>query len=99
MKISTDEIKRLAKLARLDVTDQESKTYADQLTDILNYAEQVQNFSLEKEMTEQEKAIQIINSDQMRLDEVEQQTDEVIEILLNAVPQKHGKFVKSPKAL
>jgi len=37
-----EEVERIAALARLDLTPDEKRLFARQLTDILNYAEQVQ---------------------------------------------------------
>lgn len=99
MKITKEEVIKLALLARLKVTEEEVEQYSTQLTDILNYSEQVQNFSGLKFKSEEEKAIQIIDSKMMRDDLVVEQTQDVLDHLMSAIPQKHGKFVKSPKAL
>ncbi len=40
--LSLDEVERIATLARLALTDDEKQLFARQLTDILTYAEQVQ---------------------------------------------------------
>lgn len=39
--ISTDDVKHVAKLARLELTDEEIKKYSEQLGDILKYVEQM----------------------------------------------------------
>ena len=40
--LSLEEVERIAALARLDLTPDEKRLFARQLTDILSYAEQVQ---------------------------------------------------------
>ncbi len=42
MQLSKSQIKHIAKLARLDLSDKELKTYGNQLTDILNFVEKLQ---------------------------------------------------------
>jgi len=41
MPISKEHIEHLANLARLDITDKEKEKYADQISSILNYFEQL----------------------------------------------------------
>ncbi len=42
MKLSTDEVRHVAELAKLKLTDEEVALYADQLSQILDYAERLQ---------------------------------------------------------
>ncbi len=39
MKLSIEEVEHIAKLARLDLTEDEKRRYSEQLSDILEYAE------------------------------------------------------------
>lgn len=41
MKLSPQQVKHVAKLAKLDLTPQETETLSDQLTDILSHVEQL----------------------------------------------------------
>jgi aspartyl-tRNA(Asn)/glutamyl-tRNA(Gln) amidotransferase subunit C len=41
--LSRDDVLKLARLARLDLTDEEIARYAKELTDILHYVEQLQS--------------------------------------------------------
>ncbi|PIR12739.1 Asp-tRNA(Asn)/Glu-tRNA(Gln) amidotransferase GatCAB subunit C [Candidatus Falkowbacteria bacterium CG11_big_fil_rev_8_21_14_0_20_39_10] len=41
MKLTKDEIKHIANLARLDLTEAEFKKYGSQLSDVLNYIDQL----------------------------------------------------------
>ena len=42
MKLSIDEVRHVAELAKLELSDEEINQYAGQLSAILNYAEQIQ---------------------------------------------------------
>jgi len=46
-KLSKKEVEKIAKLARLELTDEEIKTYSEQLSDILGYVEQLQEVDTE----------------------------------------------------
>ena len=41
MKLSTDQVKKVAKLANLPITDEETDKYSDQLSKILDYIDQL----------------------------------------------------------
>lgn len=43
MKLTLEEVKHIAELARLQLTDEEMARYADQLSDILDYAARLQS--------------------------------------------------------
>lgn len=43
MKLTTDEVRHVAELAKLSLSDAEIAEYTEQLSEILNYAEMLQN--------------------------------------------------------
>lgn len=43
MKLTVDEVRHVAELAKLHLTDEEIAEYTEQLSDILNYAEMLQS--------------------------------------------------------
>ena len=43
MKISIEEIKKTAKLAKFDITEAEAQLYAAQMSDVLDWVEQLQS--------------------------------------------------------
>ena len=47
MKLNKKDIEHIAKLARLDLTDAELKKYGSQLSDVLSYAEQLQEVNVD----------------------------------------------------
>lgn len=90
--ITIKEVEHVAKLARLELTQEEKEKYSKQLGDILDYAQQMNEIDTEgvEPMTT---AIPIVNV--MREDEVIcKQTKE--ELMANA-PLKEGGFFRVPK--
>lgn len=43
MKINLEEIKKVAKLAKFDITDQEAQTYTNQMSTVLGWVDQLQS--------------------------------------------------------
>ncbi len=46
-KLSRDDVLKLARLARIDLTEQEVETYANELSEILQYVEQLSTVDVE----------------------------------------------------
>ena len=92
--ITSEDVRKVAKLARLDLPDNEIVTYATQLQKILDYIEQ-----LEKVETDQvpptTRAVEVVNV--LREDLVE--TSEIREELLDLAPTREGEFFRVPKIL
>ena len=88
MSISIDEVNRIAKLARLNFTDPEKQKLQKELSDILNYVDQL------KEV--EGKALDFDNDPEamnlMRDDVIE--TKESPEEFLKQAPAREGNFVK-----
>lgn len=88
-KLSKKEVEKIAKLARLELTDEEIKTYSDQLSAILGYIDQLQEVDTENvEITSQVTGLSNI----MREDKVEQCSDpkELIEL----APENKDNLIK-----
>lgn len=89
MKIQKDEVEHIAELARIKLNDQEKEKYAEELSAILDYVEE-----LEKAPTDEIKTIDQITD----LKNIARQ-DEVVasltndDVLLNA-PEKQDGFIK-----
>jgi len=68
-KLSKKEVEKIAKLARLELTDQEIETYSEQLSAILGYVDQLQELDTENiKITSQVTGL----SNVMREDKIEQ---------------------------
>lgn len=90
--ISTDDVKHVAKLARLELTDEEINKYSKQLGDILKYVEQMNEVDTTG-IEPMPHAIPVYNV--MREDEVKyEQTKE--ELMKNAPFEEDG-FFRVPK--
>ena len=90
--ISEEEVKHVAKLARLELTDEEVQKYSKQLGDILKYVEQMNEIDTTG-IEPMPHAIPVTNV--MREDEVKyEQTKE--ELMKNA-PYEEDGFFRVPK--
>lgn len=90
--ISTEDVKHVAKLARLELTEAEIEQFSKQLGDILKYAEQMNEVDTQ-DVEPMAHPIPVVNV--MREDEVKyEQTKE--ELMKNAPSEEDG-FFKVPK--
>lgn len=97
--MTKDEIKHLAELSRLELTDEEIKKYAGEFGQILNYVHKVSELT---ENSEQETDLQIGSSmtkNVFREDDNAQEGGEYSEKILNEAPDRHEDFVKVKKIL
>lgn len=96
MKLSKDQVKNIANLARLSLTKKELDLYSEQLSDILTYINQLQ----EVDTTGLEPTAQVTGlADVMRVDEVNSWPDREVKAALDQVPEKEGRQVKVKKIL
>jgi len=91
--ITADEIKKLAHLSRIEVTDEEVAQYAQDLESILGYVDQVNNV----DVSSVDAAQLQVNS--FRLDENPHESGQYIEPLLADAPASQDGFYKVPKIL
>ncbi|MCX6796147.1 MAG: Asp-tRNA(Asn)/Glu-tRNA(Gln) amidotransferase subunit GatC [Candidatus Falkowbacteria bacterium] len=96
MKLSKDQVKNIANLARLSLTKKELDLYSEQLSDILTYINQLQ----EVDTTGLEPTAQVTGlADVMRVDEVNSWPDREVKAALEQAPEKEGRQVKVKKIL
>ena len=96
MKLNKEEIKKIADLARLELTDKELETYGSQLSDILGYVDQLQ----EVDVTGVEPTAQVTGLENiMREDTVEDWPKDEVESALAQAPDREGRFVKVKRVL
>lgn len=96
MKLSKQEIQHIAKLARLDLTEEELKKYGSQLSDVLNYIDQLK----EVDVNGVESTAQIIGLENVLREDVARDWDEkeIKEALADA-PEKEGRFIKVKRVI
>ena len=93
-RISADDMRKVAKLARLDLPDEKIATYTDQLESILEYVGQLETIDTEG-VPETTRAVEVTNV--TRKDGVT--PTPVREDILNQAPLREGDFFRVPKIL
>ncbi|AFZ46659.1 aspartyl/glutamyl-tRNA(Asn/Gln) amidotransferase subunit C [Cyanobacterium stanieri PCC 7202] len=94
MSISQEEVKKVANLARLDITEQEEQEFGNQLNAILGYFDQLSELDT-SEVEPTTRAIDVSNI--MRSDA--QTTYEDRESLLDNAPSRDDDFFRVPKIM
>ena len=93
-RISSDEVKKVAKLARLELNESEIQQHAEQLEKILDYIKQLEKIKTEN-IACTTRAIEVVNV--LRKDE--KKDYENSEELLDLAPSRENKFFKVPKII
>ena len=90
--ISTDDVKHVAKLARLELTEQEIEQFSKQLGDILKYAEQMNEVDTTgvEPMAHPIPAVNVMREDIVQYEQTKE------ELMKNAPLEEDG-FFKVPK--
>ena len=93
--ITKEEIKKIASLAKINISDDELDNYSDQISKILEYMSTLNNVDTSKV---DEFSNQLFNSSQsLREDEIEEslERDEVLKL----APDSDGVYFKVPKVI
>jgi aspartyl-tRNA(Asn)/glutamyl-tRNA(Gln) amidotransferase subunit C len=93
-KITADDVRKVAQLARLELPEDTISTYTGQLERILDYVDQLQAVDTDG-VPPTTRAVEVINA--TREDRVV--ATEVREELLDQAPQREGDFFRVPKIL
>ena len=93
-RISSDEVKKVAQLARLELNESEIQEHAEQLEKILDYINQLEKINTEN-IPCTTRAIEVVNV--MRKDQ--KKDYENSEELLDLAPSRESKFFKVPKII
>ena len=93
-RISSDEVKKVAQLARLELNNNEIQQHAEQLEKILSYIKQLEKINTEN-IPCTTRAIEVVNV--LRKDE--KKDFENSEELLDLAPSRENKFFKVPKIM
>ena len=93
-RISSDEVKKVAQLARLELNESEINQHAEQLEKILEYIKQLEKINTE-DVPCTTRAIEVVNV--LRKDE--KRNYENSEEILDLAPSKENKFFKVPKII
>ena len=93
-RISSDEVKKVAQLARLELNESEINQHAEQLEKILEYIKQLEKINT-KNVPCTTRAIEVVNV--LRKDE--KKNYENSEEILDLAPSRENKFFKVPKII
>ena len=93
-RISSDEVKKVAQLARLELNKSEIQQHAEQLEKILDYINQLEKINTEN-IPCTTRAIEVVNV--LRKDQ--KKDYENTEELLGLAPSRENKFFKVPKII
>jgi len=91
--ISTEEVKNLADLARLELSPEEIERFKNEMSSILDYVNSIGDIEALAEHEEHS----VVNV--MRDDVVTNAPEHYTEELLRAAPEREGRFVKVKKIL
>lgn len=91
-KITEDDVRKVAKLARLDLPEAKIATYTGQLERILDYVAHLETVDTEG-VAATARAVEVVN---VCREDLVTPTD-VREELLNEAPQREGDFIRVPK--
>ena len=94
MKITKEEVKKVANLARLELNEDEINNHAKQLEKILEYIKQLEKIDTD-DVACTTRAIEVINV--FRKDE--KKNSDCIEELLDLGPSKEDSYFKVPKII
>ena len=93
-RISSDEVKKVAQLARLELNENEINHHAEQLEKILEYIKQLEKINTE-DIPCTTRAIEVVNV--LRKDEKKDYNNS--EEILDLAPSRENKFFKVPKII
>ncbi len=93
-KITSNEVKKVAQLARLELNASEIQKHAEQLEKILDYIKQLEKIDTNN-IPCTTRAIEVVNV--LRRDE--KKNNEISEELLDLAPSRENKFFKVPKII
>ena len=93
-RISSDEVKKVAQLARLELNESEINQHAEQLEKILEYIKQLEKINTQ-DVPCTTRAIEVVNV--LRKDE--KRNYENSEEILDLAPSRENKFFKVPKII
>ena len=93
-RISSDEVKKVAQLARLELNESEIQQHAEQLEKILTYIKQLEKINT-KNIPCTTRAIEVVNVLRKDLKKDFENSDE----LLDLAPSRENKFFKVPKII
>lgn len=94
--MNKEEVKKLAVLARIELTDGEIESFTSEISSVLDYVSQIQDIVGTED--ESKKSVGT-HYNVFRPDEITNQPGEYTDNLLSAMPKKEGRFMVVKKIL
>ena len=95
-RITSDDVRKVAKLCRLEIPDDDIEKYSNQLEGILEYIAQLEKIDT-LNVPPTTRAVEVVNV--FREDTIVSSSSDVRDKILDLAPQREGEFFRVPKIL
>ena len=95
-RITSDDVRKVAQLCRLEIPDDDIEKYSYQLEGILEYIAQLERIDTDN-VPPTTRAVEVVNV--FREDTVDSSSSDVRDEILDLAPQREGEFFRVPKIL
>ena len=95
-RITSDDVRKVAKLCRLEIPDDDIEKYSNQLEGILEYIAQLERIDT-LNVPPTTRAVEVVNV--FREDTIVSSSSDVRDKILDLAPQREGEFFRVPKIL
>ena len=95
-RITSDDVRKVAKLCRLEIPEDDIEKYSNQLEGILEYIAQLERVDT-LNVPPTTRAVEVVNV--LREDTIVSSNSDVRDKILDLAPQREGEFFRVPKIL
>ncbi len=95
-RITSDDVRKVAKLCRLEIPEDDIEKYSNQLEEILEYIAQLERVDT-LNVPPTTRAVEVVNV--FREDTIVSSNSDVRDEILDLAPQREGEFFRVPKIL
>ena len=95
-RITSDDVRKVAKLCRLEIPEDDIEKYSNQLEGILEYIAQLERIDT-LNVPPTNRAVEVVNV--FREDTVVSSSSDIRDKILDLAPQREGEFFRVPKIL
>ena len=95
-RITSDDVRKVAKLCRLEIPEDDIEKYSNQLEGILEYIAQLERIDT-LNVPPTTRAVEVVNV--FREDTIVSSNSDVRDKILDLAPQREGEFFRVPKIL
>ena len=95
-RITSDDVRKVAKLCRLEIPEDDIEKYSNQLEGILEYIAQLEKIDT-LNVPPTTRAVEVVNV--FREDTIVSSSSDIRDKILDLAPQREGEFFRVPKIL